>query len=237
MTNKRFATYYVAILIILIVGVAFFSWIGSMFGQPIESILSAKGLRWILSSFIDNSLRSDILGYILVGLFAYDTLVESEILRDMGAFMFPRHIHRTLSLKRRRALILTHAMLLLYIVCVAASILFPHAIFLSVNGTIEDSAFSKGLFGIIAFAIFVSGLIYGLSIGRYRSGADIIESATVTIHRNAYYFIIYFLASQLISLTLHVGLYDMIPITDEAKDVVIKLLYLYPLARLIVKRR
>ena len=68
MKNKRkgFAGWSITFFMLML-GVALFSWIGSIYGiGNIQSLLSAEGVRWLLGHVMSNYMQTPALGIVLV---------------------------------------------------------------------------------------------------------------------------------------------------------------------------
>jgi aminobenzoyl-glutamate transport protein len=81
------------------------------------------------------------------------------------------------------------------VVCLLAFV--PHAILLSVKGSLFPSAFSRSLVPIVCFGITLFSVVYGMMSGHKKTGEDIIDILSYGIRQGASLVIVYILAIQL----------------------------------------
>lgn len=177
------------ILLLLIVILALFSWIGSACGLPIHSLFSADGLRWSFSSFIPNA-ASAPWGEILVGLMTCSVVWRSGIMSSMkhGA-----------SLKQRRALSVALLVLLIESAIVLVLLLPPSMVLLNPFGGLAHSPLLRGLYGILCVALIVVGNVYGLSSGTFVTMADAVGAHLTLLRQSLTLVPSVILMSQLVS--------------------------------------
>lgn len=173
---------------VLLVALLFVSWVLSIYVDGVQGLLTPHGIRWMCANIVPN-FASAPLAKMLLGIMALSVLRESGILRTM---------RRHLSLKQKRALQITAVSSLLLILLFSLLLFLPNAMLLSAFGTVSHSAFSKGFYGLLmCFTIFV-GNVYGYTSGRFVTIRDFVQAHVSIFSPLANYFVLLFLASQLV---------------------------------------
>ncbi len=186
---RRFLKCLLGGILIALVLLLFISWVLSIYVDGVRGLLTAHGIRWICSNIVPN-FASVHIAKILLGLMAMSVLRASGILQA-----FRSHI----SLKQRRALQITGVSSLVVLVLFSLLLLLPNPVLLSAFGTIRNSAFSKGLFGLLAcFTIFI-GNVYGYTSGRFTTMRDFMQAHVSIFSSISDYFVMLFFASQFIN--------------------------------------
>ena len=166
MKNSRIVNWMPIALLCLILLHAIISWIGDIYGWGLNNLFSQAGIRWSVTYFIPNISCAPFAEF-LAALIAMSVLTESGI---FSAFT------KKASLKQQRALSLAMVVLVIIIVVLACMVLLPNAVLLSPFGTLTDSPFSEGLFGLLCVTVIIVGNVYGLSSGRFFNLADTIKA-------------------------------------------------------------
>ncbi len=165
------------------------SWIGSIYGWDTRSLLSTDGIRWAVSSTMDNFAQAPV-AHTLLATIALSLLTESGLL---GA------LRSTHSLKQRRALQTAAILAAAFVLLLAALTLYPDALLLSAFGTYGGSPLQHGLHAILLLAAVVLSLTYGYMSGRLLTFADMARAAAHLPARIAAYWPTLFLAAQLVA--------------------------------------
>ena len=139
MKNNRIVNWMPIGLLGLILLHAIISWIGNIYGWGLNNLFSQAGIRWTVANFIPNISQAPF-AEIMLGLVAIGVATESGIFSAFG---------KNASLKQQRALSLAMLVLVLLVIIQASMVLIPNAILLSPFGTIADSPFSQGFYGIL----------------------------------------------------------------------------------------
>lgn len=105
--------------------------------------------------------------------------------------------HRSLSRKERRALIYAITSFAIYMTFILWLTFSPYGILRGVNGGLMHSPFIAGILFIISLGIGISGLIYGIVSGKYRSDGDIVVGIMNLTRSLGEYFVIVFFAAQM----------------------------------------
>ncbi len=166
MKNNRIVNWMPIGLLGLILLHAIISWIGNIYGWGLNNLFSQAGIRWTVANFIPNISQAPF-AEIMLGLVAIGVATESGIFSAFG---------KNASLKQQRALSLAMLVLVLLVIIQASMVLIPNAILLSPFGTIGDSPFSQGFYGILCVTVIIVSNVYGLSSGRFFSLNDTIKA-------------------------------------------------------------
>ena len=166
MKNNRIVNWMPIGLLGLILLHAIISWIGNIYGWGLNNLFSQAGIRWTVANFIPNISQAPF-AEIMLGLIAIGVATESGIFSAFG---------KNASLKQQRALSLAMLVLVLLVIIQASMVLIPNAILLSPFGTIADSPFSQGFYGILCVTVIIVSNVYGLSSGRFFSLNDTIKA-------------------------------------------------------------
>jgi len=166
MKNNRIVNWMPIGLLGLILLHAIISWIGNIYGWGLNNLFSQAGIRWTVANFIPNISQAPF-AEIMLGLIAIGVATESGIFSAFG---------KNASLKQQRALSLAMLVLVLLVIIQASMVLIPNAILLSPFGTIADSPFSQGFYGILCVTAIIVSNVYGLSSGRFFSLNDTIKA-------------------------------------------------------------
>ena len=184
---KKFLPYMALSLFLLQLLLMLVSWLLSaafpMSG--VRSLLSSEGLRWFLGQFT-NILSTPLLVSIVLLSMAYGVAYRC---------WHPRGV--VSDYRQRSARIIT---LLLLAVLVAAVLLLtavPHAVLLSITGSLWPSPFSRSLIPIVAFGITLLAGVYGVVAGRFNHLADLYDALVYGLRTGAPLLLFYVLLIQI----------------------------------------
>lgn len=197
----------------------FVSWMLSIYVDGVEGLLTPRGIRWMCSNIVAN-FASVHLAKMLLGLMAI------SVLRESGIFLaFRGHV----SLKQKRALQITGIAVMVIVGLFSLLLFLPKAILLSAFGTIRHSAFTKGLYGLLmCLGIFI-GNIYGYTSGKFVSMRDFIQAHVAIFPIVSNYFVVLFLASQLVGCIEFTGVLSLLGNQEQILYLLRGLLYNLPL--------
>ena len=198
MKNRRkgFAGWSITFFV-LVLGVALFSWIGSVYGiGHIQSLLSAEGVRWLLGHVMSNYMQTPALGIVLVLMMGLGVVVQSGLSNALKRFFQPETL---LSRKERRALMLTFGALAVYVLLVVVSILLPWNIAQGVTGVWLHSPLFKGFIYVLSLGLGLSGLVYGYASDTFLRFSDVFDAMSKLIARYASFFVMLFFLSMIIT--------------------------------------
>ena len=155
-----------SVFFLLTVGVAFLSWVGSIYGwEDVQNFLSAEGLRWALRYTDDNYLCAPMLASLLILFLGLGLCIHSRFpeacLRLLG-----KGIH--LSRKERRALGMTAVSLGVYVLLLAFLAWGPWTLVRSITGDLSGSPLSEGICSGICYLILCCSVF--CRAGLYRTG-------------------------------------------------------------------
>ncbi len=178
----------------------FVSWVLSIYVDGVQGLLTYRGIRWMCVNIVPNFSEVHI-AKMLLGLMAMSVLRESGILRT-----FRSH----LSLKQRRALQITGVSVLVVLSLFSLLLLLPNAVLLSAFGSIQHSAFSKGLYGLIACLTIFIGMVYGYTSGRFSTMHDFVHAHVSIFSAMPNYFVMLFFASQFLGCLNFTGILPLL---------------------------
>ena len=140
--KERWLTLTAVALGVSQVALILLSWIISAVapGISMRSLLSSGGIRWFLGHFVDNML-TPLLAWILLLALLWGALNKSGI---MALLPFRRH-RPTLTYRQRMAIRFVLLELCMFLLAIALLTLLPHAILLSVTGSLFPSSFSQAI--------------------------------------------------------------------------------------------
>lgn len=191
--NKRFhhiAALAMVWIVLVQAVVVMVSWsVTAMFPNLyMRSIFSADGLRWIFGrSFA--ALSTNVLVCLLLLFMACGAVRGSKMLQALG--------HRRLLYRERLALRCVLAEIVLYLAVVGMLTLAPHALLLSVTGSLFPSSFSVSIIHQLAVLACVSSVSYGLVSGSLVGIDDVLTLLCSGIRTFAPLFVIYILGAEL----------------------------------------
>lgn len=193
--NKRRILPIAAFLTIIIqVLLALFSWIINTVepSLPVRSMFCDEGARWLFGGFV-TAVASPFLVWMLVCAVAWGVFIRSQLWKNLRFVA----THKPLPYRHRHALIISAVMFLFIIIVVALLTLTPHAVLLGVNGDLYPSAFSRGFVPMLAFAVIVVSVTYGLASGTFTNLEGIYYALCYGIRRTAALLLLYILMAQL----------------------------------------
>lgn len=194
MRNSRWLSVYGISFFLMTVALALFSWIGSIYDiGEVQSLLSAEGVRWMLSHAIENYVEAPAFGVVFVLMMGLGVMLRSGI---FDALYRSFRQSKQLSRKERRALGAFFVTFFIYVLVVLVAMVLPWNLLLSATGSWVNSPFSKGFFYLLSVGLGLGGMAYGYVADTFRGIVDVIESMGSTIARNALYFVVLFFVVQ-----------------------------------------
>ena len=128
---------------LLTVAITLLSWVGSIYAWGnVQSLLSAEGIRWMLSHVVENYVRTPALGTVLVVLMGVGVGSHSGLYEVFLRFC---RKGRLLSRKERRSLALSVAVFGFYWALIGVVALLPWNFLQNVMGDWHSSPFFKGI--------------------------------------------------------------------------------------------
>lgn len=204
-------------LLCLTVLFAIFSWVGNIYEIGVRNLFSDDGIRWVVINFIPNICNSPF-AYVIVSLISLSVLKESRLRYSFS--------HKA-SLKQKRALSL--AILVFMIACIISvfMLFMPNAVLLNSFGTISNSPFTRGLFGLICLVIIIISNVYGLTSGSFINLNDTLKAHTALLKQCQTYFITMIIVSELIGCIKYS---DLLSVDNPWFNIITWCLYIIPLA-------
>jgi aminobenzoyl-glutamate transport protein len=168
------------------------SWILSAAGvEGVRSLLSGEGVRWFVGDFA-RMVASPWLVWLILMMIAVGAFLRSGLtsLWHEGRF-------RILSYRDRTAFRVALVLLVAYIAAILLLTIIPHAVLLSVSGSLFPSPFSRSVIPFIAFGITLVSIAYGMISGRMQSLSDILDALCYGIQKYALLLVLYIFCIQL----------------------------------------
>lgn len=198
MLRRKVLPYLSVCLVVLQLLLILVSWLVAA-ARPdwaVHSMLSSEGVRWFLSRFVWN-LGSPLFVWIVLLGMAWGVFESSRLASALC------HI-RSLYYQERFALRLVWLEVFAFAVVLLLLTAVPHAILLSVTGSLWQGAFPQSIVPVIALLLMVTGGSYGFVSGTYHSVVDIFEDLVKGIAKIAPLLVVYILAAQLFHSVLFV---------------------------------
>ncbi|MBR1409921.1 MAG: AbgT family transporter [Prevotella sp.] len=165
------------------------SWLlSAMRLDGVRSLLSSEGIRWFVGGFSD-IVASTPLTWLLLVLIAGGSIQQSGIMRLVTD-------KSSTSFRDRLALRVACVFVMLYTLVICMLTLMPHAILLSVKGTLFPSAFSRSILPLVCFGVTLFAVVYGMMSGQKKTGEDILDILSYGLRQGAPLIIVYILAIQ-----------------------------------------
>ncbi len=156
--------------------------------EGVRSMLSSEGIRWFVGGFSD-IVASPLLAWLLLMLIACGSIQQSGVIPLLGS-------KGKISFRDRLALRVASVFVLLYAIVLCMLTIMPHAILLSVKGSLFPSAFSRSILPIICFGVTLFSIVFAMMSGHKKTGEDIIDILSYGIRQGASLVIIYIFAIQ-----------------------------------------
>ncbi len=151
--------------------------------EGVRSLISSEGIRWFVGEFT-YTLASPLLVWLLLALVALGCLQHSGLMSRGRGY------------RDRVALRVSLSFIIIYVVIICLLTLMPHAILLSVTGSLFPSAFSRALVPIICFGVGVLSISFGMVSGRLHTLTDILDALTFGLQQGAPLIILYIMFFQ-----------------------------------------
>ena len=197
MKSNRFSSTLSIVFFLLTLALAFFSWIGSIYGLgEVQSLLSAEGIRWVLGHVVENYVQSPVLGIVLILFMGMGIVLRSGLYDAVKRFASR---NKLLSRKERRALTLAVGALLLYFAMLVMSMFLPWNLYWNITGGWLHSPFSKGLVYLLSIGMGLGGMVYGYVSDTFRRFSDVVEGMSLLIAARSFTFVSLFFIIQFFS--------------------------------------
>jgi p-aminobenzoyl-glutamate transporter AbgT len=198
----------------LTVVVTVLSWVGNVYEWGVNNLLCADGIRWAVANIIYNFTDSPI-GEIILLLLGLSVLTESGFLTFWKSAK---------SIKQKRAMQISIVAIGVYCVTIFCLLFTSHAVLLSAFGTLRESAFQQGAYGLLLLGIIIAGNLYGYFSGTFSSVKDSVLAHTSLILRISPYFVTAFVASEFVG-----SMYYVFEIGDGMSNFIDFIVFYVPL--------
>ncbi len=131
-----------------------------------RSLLSPSGVRWYFGNYVDR-IATPLLVYIILCAVAWGCMRQSKLMSVLITYLSPRR--RQLTTHQMFALCTSVVVLALEVATLAVLTLLPHAILLSVTGSLWPSSFSRSVVPAVAFMLASTNVVFAVSSGQIRS--------------------------------------------------------------------
>lgn len=216
MKNNRYLSLYGVAFFLLTVGLALFSWMGSIYGTgEVQSLLSAEGVRWLLGHAVENYVQDPAFGGVFVLMMGWGVMARSGIFDALYRYF---RQGKQLSRKERRALVSFAITFLFYVLLVSVVMILPWNLLLSATGSWLNSPFSKGFVYLLSLGLGLGGMAYGYVADVFRGAGDIVEAMSHTIARNALFFVVLFFVVQFFTSLEYTRLLEWLGVTGFFVD-------------------
>ena len=186
MKNRNALSCWAFVFLMLTVVLAFFSWIASIYGwEPIQSLLSEEGIRWMLNHAVTDYAHHPVLGNTLVLLMGLGIGVHGGFYHALARSL---HRKRQLSGRERRSLMLSVVVGTCYVGMVLCFLPFLK----SVTGTFVHSPLYNGFFYLLSVGLGLMGTVYGFASNNYSHVSHVFNGMTHLIARYAGYWVTLF---------------------------------------------
>ena len=198
----------------LTVVITVLSWVGNVYEWGVNNLLCADGIRWAVANIIYNFTDSPI-GEIILLLLGLSVLTESGFLTFWKSAK---------SIKQKRAMQITIVAIVVYCLTIFCLLFTSHAVLLSAFGTLRESAFQQGAYGLLLLGIIIAGNLYGYFSGTFSSVKDSVLAHTSLILRISPYFVTAFVASEFVG-----SMYYVFEIGDGMSNFIDFIVFYVPL--------
>ena len=187
---RHAAALAVVAALVLQVAVVLASWVATavMPDAALRSLLSADALRWLFGQSVE-ALASQPLVWLVLVCMAAGAVERSQLWTALCKGHLPY--------RQRMALRLVAAEVAVYAAVMALLTLVPHAMLLSVTGSLWPSSFSASLVPQMAVLAVVCSVTYGLAGGTLHGPDGVLSALTAGIERMAPLFVLYLLLGEL----------------------------------------
>ncbi len=165
------------------------SMVASIYSDGVNSLLSARGLRWMVSHLMSNF---SVIPWaeVLFALFGISVFIESGL---------PHSMRKGASLKQRRALQTTVAFSLIVLILFSLLLFLPDAVLLSSFGSLTNSPFTKGAYGLAVLFVMLVSNTFGYTSGKFASVNDFVNAHVAIFPHAGRLLVIMFLSAQFIT--------------------------------------
>ena len=221
------------VFFVLTLIVALCSWIGNSYEVGnVQSLLNPEGLRWILRNSLRQYIHTPALGIIMILFFGSGIAIYGGLTRSIWKLITRR---KALTLKERRALILSLLAFIIYTLIIFSITVAPWTLLRNVMGTLSHSPFTQGIYYIISIGIGLAGMVYGMVSGQMRNDKDVVRGMSYLFARCSSYFIVLFFVVQFFICLDYTHLASTVGVGQQTIAVIFNLCCYLPLVWIILK--
>lgn len=228
MKNKVYIPHFITVIFFATLLVVLTSWIGSIYEWPVQSLLSPEGLRWTLRH-VDENLYQTPFASIFILLIGMGLAYASGLFSALQQHIRRISLHKPLSRKQKRALLLALLSGIVYLLLVGIATFSPLAILLGVTGTLDRSPFIDGIIPLISLAFGITGLVFGIASGQFCNDRDVIQGMGSLPVRFVHYFIYLLFASQFLGILHYSQIDRCMGIGENGLRILYFFIYYFPL--------
>ncbi|MCQ2238454.1 MAG: AbgT family transporter [Bacteroidaceae bacterium] len=196
MMNKRLHSWLPGLVMlqaIALLGTILFSWVGGLYGLPLQNLLANEGVRWMLRNLIPNFGNMPVLSLLLY-------LMGWGIARSSGWLHVVRNFLRSgvrqLSPRQRWGFQVSVLTLCAYVLLLSFGFWGSDPVFLSVTGEVLHGPLHAGMAVLVLLGCLLVFGVYAWVSGRYRKPADFVNAMANGVGEWSILFIILFLLGQ-----------------------------------------
>jgi p-aminobenzoyl-glutamate transporter AbgT len=221
------------VFFVLTLVVALCSWIGNSYEVGnVQSLLNPEGLRWILRNSLKQYINTPALGIIMILFIGSGIAIYGGLIRSIWNLLTRR---KALTLKERRALILSLLTFIIYTLIIFSITIAPWTLLRNVMGTLKHSPFSQGIYYIISIGIGLVGMVYGMASGQIRNDKDVVRGMSYLFARCSNYFVVLFFVVQFFICLEYTNLASTVGIGQQSIAIIFNLCCYLPLVWIMLK--
>ena len=191
-------TWVAGALLLAIMGLMLFSWIGSMYGYDVQNLLSMDGMRWILrDSLYKLQEICPFLGLLCIcmgcGVVVQSGWWHAFVMLITGKW-------NVLSVKERWGLQISMGVGVLFCLLITYGALSPDDNLLSVTGRLYDSPLLEGIGLWLTVGLHLLGVTHGWISGIFRKAQEVVDAGLYGAHATLKYMVLLFLLVHFITL-------------------------------------
>lgn len=153
------ASVFLTVLLVILVVLPPFSWLGSAMGLPVRNLFSGEGIRWFYAH-LHESLTTPLFRVVIPVVLVVGAFMRSGLGRLLGGLCRMRQADKWVTYRQRTALLVAGIFFVAYFVAMLLLILAPQAVLLSAMGHIFPSPFAYGMIPVSTLGLQITALIY-----------------------------------------------------------------------------
>lgn len=197
---NNFLTYILVLVIILSAVFIVGAWIVSaVFPEcQIRSVLGNDGIRWLLGHFTENVCTPLLVWIILLAL-SFGCIDRSGLFADLSKAVNGGTAEK-FDFRSKIGMVIVGVEFFVVVLVMSLLSVVPHAVLLSVDGTLFPSSFSNSLVPVMSFTLVLCATTYGITTNRFRSVISWGKSLAHGMSRCSMLIAVYIAAAELYSI-------------------------------------